>query len=135
MNLGVHFTVVMPTKNEKSSRYTVTCSMRYLPRKPVAAPILCGLDLPISGILGDCRGEIAQDRDRHGFPTNSRVQQEFVHFNYTPVSASFSGAYQVQEGFLMEGSEMICSNFEKSLRLRRELVRTGSHFVDICSWA
>ena len=101
----------------------------------MAAPILCGLDPPISGILGDCRGEIAQDRDRHGFPTNSRVQQEFIYFNYSPVSASFSGAYQV-EGFLVEACEIICSNFENSLRLWRELVRTGfQFFVDIFSWA
>ena len=101
----------------------------------MAAPILCGLDPPISGIFGDSRGETAQHRDRHGFPSNSRVQQAFIYFNYRPVSASFSGAYQV-EGFLVEGSETICSNSENSLRLWRELVRTGSQFfVDIFSWA
>ena len=83
----------------------------------------------------DCRGEIAQDRDRHGFPTNSRVQQEFIYFHYRRVSASFSGTYQV-EGFLVEGCEIVCSNFGNSSRLWRELVRTGSQFfVDIFSWA
>ena len=61
----------------------------------MAAPILCGLDPPISGIFGDSRGETAQHRDRHRFPSNSRVQQAFIYFNYRPVSASFSGAYQV----------------------------------------
>ena len=100
----------------------------------MAAPILCGLDPPISGSFEDCRGETAQDRDRHGFPINSPVQ-EFIYFNYTSVSASFSGAYQV-EGFLVEGCEIICSNFENLLHLRRELVRTGSQFfVDIFSCA
>ena len=122
------------TKNLAATQ-VVTCSMRYFPRKPVAAPILCGLDPPISGIFGDCRGEIAQDRDRHGLPTNARVQQGFIYFNYRPVSASFSGAYQV-ESFLVEGCEIICSNLENWLRLRRELVITGSQFfVDNFSWA
>ena len=58
----------------------------------MSGPILCGLDPPISGIFGDCRGEIAQDRDLHGFPSNSRVQQAFISFHYRPVSTSFSGA-------------------------------------------
>ena len=126
----------MPTKIEKSCRYSVSYLFYALfSEEPVAVPVLWGLDPPISGLFVDCRGEIAQKRDRQGFPTNSRVQQESIYLNYRPVSASFSGAYQV-EGFLVKGSETICSNFENSLRLRRELVRTGSQFfVDIFSWA
>ena len=71
----------MPTKNEKYSCYTVSYLFYALfSEEPVAAPIFCGLDSPISsGVLGDVRGETAQDQDRHGFPTNSRVQQEVTY--------------------------------------------------------
>ena len=94
----------MPTKTKNLAptqlvTYSVLCVIF---RGNLWRPISCGLGPPISGTFGDCRGEIAQDRDRHGFPTNSRVQQDFIYFNYRPVSASFSGANQV-EGFLVEG--------------------------------